>query len=89
MELSSSTSYKRLFETPSGGDAKVAHPGIVETGHKRTPWDVKWENYIHSMVGVLGIPSDYVMRCVMPAGWTAANKHEHLRYQEIQIGPAW
>ena len=87
--LSRSTSCKRFFETPSGGDAKVAHPGIGETGHKWTTWDVKWENYIHSMVGVLGIPLYYVTCCVMPAGWTAANKHNHLIYQVIQIGPAW
>ena len=58
----------------------MAHPGKVEIGHKWTTWDVKLENYIESMVGVLGIPLYYVTRHNMPEGWTAANKHYRLKY---------
>ena len=66
----------------------MEHPGKAETGKKWTTWDVKWENYIGFMVGVLGISLDYVMHCDMPSGWTAANKNNRLKYQVIHIGPA-
>ena len=58
---------------PSGGDIKVAHPGKVETGHKWTTRDIKWVNYIGSIVGVLGILLYYVTRHDMPVGWIAEN----------------
>ena len=41
------------------------------------------------MVRVSGVPLDYVTCQDMPAGWTAANEHNRLKYQAIQIGPAW
>ena len=41
------------------------------------------------MVGVSGIPLYYVMCCDMPAGWTAVNKHDCLKYKSIYIGLAW
>ena len=77
------------IEYPLGGQMKVAHPDRAETGHKLMTWDVKWENYIGSMVRLSDIPLDQVTRHDMPVGWTVANKHDHLKYQEIQIGPAW
>ena len=67
----------------------MAHPGKVETGHKWTTWDVKWENYIGSIVGVSGIPLDYVARLDMPVGWMVVSEHDHLKYQVIHIGPDW
>ena len=41
------------------------------------------------MVAVLGISLDYVTRHDIPVLWTAENEHNHLKYQGIQIGPAW
>ena len=52
-------------------------------------WDVKWENYIGPMVGVSSVPLDYVTRCDIPVGWTAANKNDWLKHQAVQIGSAW
>ena len=77
------------IESPSGGDIKAEHPGKVKTGHEWTTWDIKWGNNIGSMVGVSGITLDYVMHCDMPVGWMSENKHDHLKYQAIHIGPAW
>ena len=87
-ELTSSITQINI-EYPLGGQMKVAHPDRAETGHKLMTWDVKWENYIGSMVRLSDIPLDQVTRHDMPVGWTVANKHDHLKYQEIQIGPAW
>ena len=77
------------IDSPSGEDIKVTHPGKLETGNKWTTWDVKWENYIGSMVGLSGIPLDYMTCFDIPVGWTAVNLHDRLKYQAIQIGPAW
>ena len=77
------------IESPSGGDIKAEHPGKVKTGHEWTTWDIKWGNYIGSMVGVLGIPLGYVMCSNMPVGWKAENEQNHLKYQPIQIDLAW
>ena len=77
------------IEFPSVWDIKVSHPGKVETGHKWITWDVKWEHYIESMVGVSGINLNDVMRCDIPVGWAAMDEHNHLKYQAIQIGTAW
>ena len=71
------------------GDIKVAHPGKMETGHKWTTWDVKWDNYIGTMAQLLGFPLDYVIRCEMPVGWTAANDHNQFKYQAIYNVPDW
>ena len=87
-ELTSSITQINI-ESPSGGDIKVAHPGKVETGHKRITWDVKWENYIGSMVLVSGIPLGYITHWEMPVECTAANKHGRLKYQGIQIRQDW
>ena len=54
----------------------MAHPGKVETGHKWTTWNVKWNNYIGSMVGVSGIPLDYVTRNDMPVVWTTEKERD-------------
>ena len=51
----------------------MAHPVKVETGNKWTTWDVKWDNYIGSMVVVLDIPLDYVMIHDIPVECTVAN----------------
>ena len=67
----------------------MAHPGKVETGHKWTTWDVKWDNYIGSMVVVLDIPLDYVMIHDIPVECTVANEHYRLKYQVIHIVPDW
>ena len=56
------------IEAPTGGYIKVAHPYKVETWHKWTTWDVKWENSIGYKLGVLVIPLDYVLRCDRPVG---------------------
>ena len=66
----------------------MAHPGKVETGHKWTTRDVKWDNYIGSMVVMLGIPFDYVTCRDMLVGWIEANEHDSLKCQAIHIGPA-
>ena len=76
------------IEQPAG-DAKVANPGKVETGHKWTTWDTKWENYLGSMVGASGIPLDYVTRRDVAPEWIAGNEHDRLKYQAIQDGAAW
>ena len=47
-------------DSQSIGDIKVSHYGKLETGNKRTIWDVKWGNYTGSMVGVSDIPLYYV-----------------------------
>ena len=52
-------------------------------------WDVKWENYIISVVGSSVITLDYGTRRYMPEEWTAGNKHDRLKYDVIQIGQAW
>ena len=77
------------IDSPSVGDNKVAYPGKVEIGHKWTTWDSKWENYIGFMVEVTGISLDSVTRHDIPVGWTESNEQDHLKYQAIQIGPAW
>ena len=41
------------------------------------------------MVGVSGIPLDYVMLFNMPDGWTESKKHDCLKYNVIHIGLAW
>ena len=69
-------------------DIKVTHPGKLERGHKCTTWDVKWENYILSMVRLSGIPLDYVTCRDIPSGWTAVNEHDRLKYQVIQVDTA-
>ena len=83
------TSITQLNIEGPGGDTKVAHPGKVETGHSWTTWDIKWENYLGSMMGASGIPLDYVTRRDMPTGWVPTNEHDILKYQAIQVGPAW
>ena len=52
-------------------------------------WDVKWRNYIGSMIGVSFIPLDNVTCHDMTKVWTAVNEHNCLKYQAIQISPAW
>ena len=88
-EYLTSSAMQINIEYLSGVDIEVAHPGKVETGHKCTTWDVKWENYIGSMVGVSVIYLDYMTRHDMSIGWMAANEHDHLKYQAIHIGLAW
>jgi hypothetical protein len=83
------TSITQINIDAPGGDTKVAHPGKVATGHNWTTWDIKWENYLGSMLGSSGVPLDYVTRRDMPAEWTAGNEHDALKYQAIQVGPAW
>ena len=75
-ELTSSVMQINI-ESPLVRDIKVTHPGKLERGHKCTTWDVKWENYIGSMVGVTRIPFESVTRRDMLAEWTAA-KQERL-----------
>ena len=41
------------------------------------------------MVGVLVIPLDNVRRFDTTVGWTAANEHDHLKYQAVHIVPSW
>ena len=41
------------------------------------------------MVGLLGIPLDYVTPLDMTEGWTAAKNHYNLKYQGTQIGTNW
>ena len=41
------------------------------------------------MVGLLGIPLDYVTRRNMQVGWTASNEQDPLKYQAVHIGSAW
>ena len=77
------------IESPLGGDIQVARPGKFETVHKWTTWDIKWENYIGSMVGVSDIPLCYVTCHDIPVWWAEANDHNCIKYQVIQIGPAW
>ena len=77
------------IESPLEGDIKVAHPGKDEIHQLWTIWVVRWENYISSVVGVFGIPLDYVKRCDIPIGLKAENDCDHLKYQAMQIGPDW
>ena len=49
----------------------------------------KTGNYTISMVGVSGIPLDYVTNNDIPVGSTAANEYDRLEYQAIQIIPDW
>ena len=83
------TSITQINIEAPGGETKVAYPGKVATGHKWTTWDIKWENYLGSMMGASGIPLDYVIRRDMPDGWEPGNEHDILKYQAIQTGPAW
>ena len=59
---------------------EVARQGKDETGIKWTMWDTKWGKYLGSMMGVSGIPLDYIVRRKQPDGWTADNYHNHLKY---------
>ena len=65
----------------------MAHSGKLETGHKWTTWDVKWENCIVCMVGVYVIPLYYMTHWDMATGWTASSEHDCLKYQSMHIGP--
>ena len=72
---------------------EVERPGKLEIGVKWTVWDTKWENYLGSLQGALGILLDYVVRRYMPVTWNpttdAANKHECLKYQALMTGPSY
>ena len=46
---------------------------------------LNWKNYIGSIELVLVIILDYLTRCDMTEGLTAANNHNILKYQAIQI----
>ena len=81
-ELTSSITSINI-ESPSEGDIKVPQSGKVATGQKWTTWDFKWEDYIGSMVRLLGVPLDCVTRHDMLSGWTAANEFDCLKYQAM------
>ena len=83
------TSITQINIDAPGSDTKVTHPGKVATGHNWTTWDIKWENYLGSIMGASGVPLDYVTRRDMPATFTPANQHDILKYQAIHTGPAW
>ena len=55
----------------------------METWKKWTTWDIKWDNYIGSMVGVSVITLDYMTFNDIPVGWTAANEQNRLKCQAI------